>query len=363
LPGRLPFARGFRVFAGADVSSRARARTVPSQGCNAIAQLLIARRRNDATVQVLSHCKMAARLGSGASMTVNGSKQLRVLVVDGDDIGRRKLRLLLESLERLERVEDAASAPQAAAKLGEIAPDLVVLDLDLPGTAGIGMLRAADAPCIIVTTAYPEQSLRTLDLDTVDCLVKPVERERLAVALRHARRRLAERRIAGLALEIAGAAAAFRDPALPGAHGASCYADQMTIRVRRRMFALAVADIAWIEGASQYSRVHAKGGEFLLSRSLSSLESELDPARFFRIHRSAIVNADYVREVMSRGDGRYNVYLQGGEALSLGRGRREVLRRLLSSLKAGGDSPLFPQSRKKVTVPKKSGGPKAAASG
>ena len=279
-------------------------------------------------------------------MHMNGQKRLRVLVVDGDDVARRKLRLLLESIESLERVEDAASVPQAAAKLGEIAPDLVVLDLDLPGTAGIGMLRAADAPCVVVTTAHPEQTLRTLDLDAVDCLVKPVERERLAIALRHARRRLAERRIARLALDIAGAAAAIRDSALPGANRAGCFADQMTIRVRRRMFALAVADIAWIEGASQYSRVHAKGGEFLLSRSLSSLESELDPARFFRIHRSAIVNADYVREVMSRGDGRYNVYLQGGEALSLGRGRRDVLHRLLGGIGA-----------------KKSGGPKAASSG
>jgi len=111
------------------------------------------------------------------------------------------------------------------------------------------------------------------------------------------------------------------------------------------MFALPVEDISWIEGASQYSRVHAKGGEYLLSRSLASLECELDPARFFRIHRSAIVNAAYVREVMSRGDGRYNVYLRGGEALPLGRARRETLYRLLGGIHA-----------------KKSGGPKAAAS-
>ena len=155
------------------------------------------------------------------------------------------------------------------------------------------------------------------------------------------RRRLGERRIAELALEIASAAAAMRGGLLPSASGiAGHYSDQMTIRVRRRMFALPLADIAWIEGASQYSRVHAKGGEYLLSRSLSSLESELDPSRFFRIHRSAIVNAAYVREVMSRGDGRYNVYLQGGVALPLGRARRETLHRLLGGLRTGGDSPL-----------------------
>jgi len=265
-------------------------------------------------------------------MTVNGSKRLRVLVVDGDDMARRKLRLLMESFEQPVRVDDAASVPQAAAKLGEMAPDLVVLDLDLPGAPGIEILRAVNAPCIVVTTANPEDALRTLDLDAVDCLVKPVERERLAVALRHARRRLAERRIAELALEIARAAADIRGVAMPGANGAGRYPDQMTIRVRRRIFALPLADIAWIEGASQYSRVHAKGGEYLLSRSLSSLESELDPSRFYRIHRSAIVNAAYVRELMSRGDGRYNVYLRDGKALPMGRSRREILRKLAEAV-------------------------------
>ena len=144
------------------------------------------------------------------------------------------------------------------------------------------------------------------------------------------------RRIAQLALEIADAAAAIYGPLVPVNGGGSRYSDQLTIRVRRRMFALPVADIVWIQGASQYSRVHARGGEYLLSRSLASLEYELDPARFFRIHRSAIVNAAYVREVMSRGDGRYNVYLQGGQALPLGRGRRETLHRLLGGIKNGG---------------------------
>jgi len=274
-------------------------------------------------------------------MAANGSKRLRVLVVDGDGVARRKLRLLLESLEMGLRAEEAASVSQAAAKLREIGPDLVFLDIDLPDAAGIGPLGAADAPCLVVMTAQPASALRTLALDAADCLVKPLERERLAISLRHARRRLAERRIAGLALEIAGAAADIRGAMLPEAGGAGRYPDQMTIRVRRRMFALSVADIAWIEGASQYSRVHARGGEYLLSRSLASLESELDPSLFFRIHRSAIVNAAYVREVMSRGDGRYNVYLQGGEALPLGRGRREVLERLLGGAeRRRGQSPL-----------------------
>ncbi len=106
----------------------------------------------------------------------------------------------------------------------------------------------------------------------------------------------------------------------------------MTIRVRRRMFSLEVSDISWIQGASQYSRVHTKKGEYLLSRTLASLECELDPKRFFRIHRSAIVNAAHVREVRSSGDGRYNIYLHGGQALPMGRARREILEKLLGGI-------------------------------
>jgi len=278
-------------------------------------------------------------------MATNGTNRLRMVIVDGDEMMRRRLRALLESIEPVELLGEASTAPQAARCIEALRPDLVLLDVDLQGAAGIEALRTADAPCLVAMTAHPERALPAFELEAVDYLVKPVQRERLVTSLARARRRRAERRIAELALEIAGTAAAIHGPAPVIADVGSRFPDQMTIRVRRRMFALPMEDIAWIEGASQYSRVHAKGGEYLLSRSLSSLECELDPTRFFRIHRSAIVNSAYVREVMSRGDGRYNVYLQGGEALPLGRARREMLHRLLGGIHA-----------------KKSGGPKAAAS-
>jgi len=267
-------------------------------------------------------------------MAASDRDRLRVLVVDSDAGARQRLRTLLESLESLEAIEVAQTAPQAGQLVDTFRPDLVLLDIELPAAAAIAPLRRGNWPCLVVMAARPERILPAFDLEALDCLVKPVQRERLAEALRRVRRRLAERRIAELALEIAGAAAVIRgDPPALRAGAAELYPDQMTIRVRRRMFALPVADISWIEGASQYSRVHAKSGEFLLSRSLASLECELDPARFFRIHRSAIVNAACVREVMSRGDGRYNVYLHGGQALPLGRGRRETLHRLLGGMR------------------------------
>jgi two-component system LytT family response regulator len=269
-------------------------------------------------------------------MMANGTARLRMVVVEGDEASRRRLCALLGSCEPLESCDEAGTAAQAARQIEATRPDVVLLDVDLPDAARIEALRADNAPCVVAMTARPERAFPALDIEALDYLVKPVVRERLATALQRVRRRLAERRIAALALEIAGAAAEIRCPP-PLLNGApSRYPEQMTIRVRRRMFALPVADISWIEGASQYSRVHAKAGDYLVSRSLSSLECELDPSRFFRIHRSAIVNGAYVREVMSRGDGRYNVYLHGGEALPLGRNRRDTLQRLLGGMRAGG---------------------------
>jgi two-component system LytT family response regulator len=266
-------------------------------------------------------------------MAVNGAGRLRMVIVDGDEAARRRVLALLQSIEAPQAVEEASTSALAARQIEELRPDVVLLDIDLPGVAGIGPLRTLEPPCIVAMTGRPERALPDCELEVVDYLVKPVERERLTTALQRVRRRLGERRIAELALEIAGTAASIQGTR-SGAGGPARYPEQMTIRIRRRMFALPVADIAWIEGASQYSRVHAKSGEYLLSRSLSSLQSELDPSRFFRIHRSAIVNAAYVREVMSRGDGRYNVYLRGGEALPLGRARRDTLHRLLGGLQA-----------------------------
>jgi two-component system LytT family response regulator len=187
----------------------------------------------------------------------------------------------------------------------------------------------------VFVTAHPEYSLPAFDLQAVDYLVKPVERPRFAVSVRRARQRLAEHRMAGLAMQIVRTSRAVnpdegrRMPAPP-------FPDYMAIRSRRQLFSVHVNDIFWIQGASQYSRVHAKGGEYLLSRTLASLECELDPARFFRIHRSAIVNATHVREVRSCGDGRYSVQLAGGQMLPMGRARREILEKLLTGIATSG---------------------------
>jgi two-component system LytT family response regulator len=268
-------------------------------------------------------------------MATNGTNRVRALIVDDEELGRRVLRTLLASEEDVEVVGEAASASEARRKIAEQRPDLVFMDIEIPGGSGIEVVRQIEEPLpyVIFVTAHPEFALPAFELQAMDYLVKPVQRPRFAGSILRARQRIAERRVAGLAMQIMGAAGGMNGgKAAETATPAARYVDQMTIRIRRRMFSLEVSDISWIQGASQYSRVHTRSGEYLLSRTLASLECELDPKRFFRIHRSAIVNAAHVREVRSSGDGRYNIYLHGGLALPMGRARREILEKLLSGI-------------------------------
>jgi two-component system LytT family response regulator len=269
--------------------------------------------------------------GGGRKMARNGTNRVCALIVDDEDLGRQMLRSMLASDEDVEIVGEAASASEAQRKITELQPDLVFLDIEMPGGNGIELLQAIGEPVpyVVFVTAHPEFALPAFEVHAADYIMKPVQRQRFMVSVARAKQHIAERRVAGLAREIAG---------VVGGNGygevrpTPKYADQMMIRVRRRMFALEVNDISWIQGASQYSRVHTKNGEYLLSRTLASLECELDPKKFFRIHRSAIVNAAHVREVRSSGDGRYNIYLHGGQALPMGRARREILEQLLSGI-------------------------------
>jgi two-component system, LytTR family, response regulator len=271
-------------------------------------------------------------------MAENGTGRVRALIVDDEELGRRMLRSLLSADEDVQVVGEAASASEARRKIAEQRPDLVFMDIEMPGGSGIELLQQIGEPLpyVIFVTAHPQFALPAFEVHAADYLVKPVQRQRFVGSVLRAKQRIAERRVARLARQIAGAVGANGDGAaavpIAAAAPAQKYADQLTIRVRRRMLSLDVNDISWIQGASQYSRVHTRNGEYLLSRTLASLESELDPRKFFRIHRSAIVNASHVREVRSSGDGRYNIYLHGGQALPMGRARREILERLLSGI-------------------------------
>jgi two-component system LytT family response regulator len=262
--------------------------------------------------------------------------RLRTLIVDAQETERLSLCAELKVERDLEIVGEAATALEAQRKIAELQPDLVFLDIEQAGPAGtdvLGDVGGAD-PYLILMAARAESAIPAFEMQAGDCLLKPVQRPRLQISVERARRRIVEKRVAALAFQIVGAIDSLSrrapvDTPETTQNPATGYPDHLRVRVRRRLYSLAMSDILWVQGASQYCRLHTKRGEFVLARTLASLECQLDPRRFFRIHRSAIVNAAHVREVRSTGEGRYNVYLNGGLALPMGRARREILDKLL----------------------------------
>lgn len=262
------------------------------------------------------------------------AEAVRALIVEDEEIGRSLLRYLLGKIDEIEVVDEASNAAEAARKITELSPDLVFMDIEMPGGNGIEVLHGLPSrPLVIFVTAHAEFVLPSLEFQVVDYLLKPVQPQRFIGSVLRAKERVSERRLANLAARIAQATLQLeRNLPASGAAPSAGYAEQIMIRVRRRIFWLSVRDISWVEGASQYCRVHARGDAYLLSRSMASLEGELDPRRFFRVHRSAIVNAAQVREICSSGDAGHYVVLQGGQAVPLSRARRDVRRALVDAV-------------------------------
>lgn len=260
--------------------------------------------------------------------------RVRALIVDDEEMGRSLLRCLLRSIDGVEVIDEATTASEAVQKITALRPDLVFMDIEMPGGNGIDLLYGLPSqPFVIFVTAHAEFVLPALEFQVIDYLLKPVQPQRLAGSVIRARQRISERRLAGLATRIANATSGLHfEPAAAGAAPRARYASQIIIRIRRRIFWLDVGDIAWIEGASQYCRIHATSGSYMLSRSLASFESELDPQRFFRVHRSAIVNLAHVREIRSSGDAGHHLYLRGGQAVPISRARSDVRKKLIEAI-------------------------------
>ncbi len=254
----------------------------------------------------------------------------RALIVDDEPLGRRLIRTLLQDHDDVEIAGEAGSVDEASARLEGAELDIVFLDVQMPGESGLELLRrlGPDTPFVVFVTAHAQFALTAFELHATDYLVKPLQRSRFTECVNRVKRLVAQERMSDLAARMIAADAAAQTRS---ARQRPDYAQRLTFKVRRRVIALDVRDISWVDGANQYCKVHSAQGQYLLSRSLSALVPELDPARFFRIHRSAIINAEHLREVRSDGTGRYFVHLRSGEELPLGRARRGVLESLLAT--------------------------------
>ena len=247
------------------------------------------------------------------------SARLRALVVDDEPLARSLVRVLLARDPEVEMAGEC-SGVEAVETVLRTRPDLLFLDVQMPEVDGFDVLAALGsgrAPGVVFVTAYDHYAVRAFEVHAVDYLLKPIDEARFAAALarakERARTRTADPRLGSLLEEHARRARRF------------------LVRGREKTVVVEAADVDWIEAADYYATLHVGGKAHLLRETLTDLARRLDPERFFRVHRSAIVNFDRVREIhpLFRGDA--ELVLDGGARVRLSRTRRAEFNRLFAA--------------------------------
>ena len=236
------------------------------------------------------------------------TEPLRLLIVDDEPLAIERLQLLLARIEGVQLAGTASDGAAALRLVEAVAPDAVLLDIAMPGMDGIDVARAlskmARPPVVVFVTAFDAFAVAAFDVDAVDYVMKPVSGERLARAVERARERIGARDDAPLA---------------PADEGGAPLAEFWVSEPRGGLVRLAAADIDRITAERDYMRLHVGRRSWLINHTIGRLEAELDPERFVRIHRSAIVRRDFVTGLRRDEGGRWWACLADGDEQKVGR--------------------------------------------
>jgi two-component system LytT family response regulator len=234
---------------------------------------------------------------------------IRVIIVDDEELGRQRVRDLLRSEGGFEVVAECADGNTAVEQIQELRPDLVFLDVQMPGMDGFQVLESLDAavmPVVVFITAYDEFAVRAFEANAVDYLMKPFYKPRFHAAVERARARVEQARLKGLDRRLLSLIEGAPGPSKP---------DRFVIRQGSRIYFLASEEVDWLEGEGNYVRLHSGGKSHLIRSMIGTLVERLDPRRFIRVHRSVIVNVDGIKEIQVFGRGTYVLVLRDGSKL------------------------------------------------
>lgn len=248
--------------------------------------------------------------------------ELRVLVVDDEPLVREGIRVLLKREVDVRMLGEARNGEEAVERIRELRPDLVMLDVQMPGMDGLAVVAALEPeerPAIVFVTAHSEYAIRAFDMHAVDYLLKPFDAERFATALRRARERMAAGKVDRL------------EELLATLRPAPAYPERLLLKHEGTVVVVPANDIDWVEAADNYVNVHARTGRYLVREPLKQIEAKLDPARFARAHRSALVNLSRVKALDPLTAGEYIITLTTGTRLTLSRGCRDEFKSRLES--------------------------------
>ena len=251
--------------------------------------------------------------------------EIRVLIVDDEPLARRGLRQVLKAHSDCRVIAESRTGKEALLALRTMTADVVFLDVKMPGLNGFQVMDAiADErpPLVVLVTAFDQFAVRAYEAEALDYLLKPVTQERFDMAMDRIRERLRSNQ----AIELSQRLGALFDPgAVRTGAGAGAPLRTLVVPTETGDLVLNADEVDWIQSEDYYSAIHALGRRHLIRESLASLEKRLDPVAFMRVHRSAIVSLDRVREVRIGDDGSARLLLRNGTEIPVSRRRREQL--------------------------------------
>ncbi|HEY9154791.1 MAG TPA: LytTR family DNA-binding domain-containing protein [Opitutaceae bacterium] len=253
---------------------------------------------------------------------------LRVLIIDDEPLARDRLRALVKAEPNLELVAEYTNGPEAIAGIVQHGPELIFIDVEMPGCNGLQVVQALPAhlrPAVLFVTAHDRFAVEAFAVQAVDYLLKPFDRERFRTAVKRAEEYIKKR---ALSTETATGAAnpgstSPAKSATPGKKGV----ERLAVKVDGRVVFVSASEIRWVEAADNYVILHLEDRRLMVRDTLSSIEEQLGDPQFTRVNRSAIVRVDQVRELHPTFHGDYVVILRDGTKLPLSRSLRGQVER------------------------------------
>ena len=242
--------------------------------------------------------------------------KIRAVIVDDEELGRDRIQGLLEQQPDIELVGICSDGPSAVSTIDRLKPDLVFLDVQMPGMDGFEVVEQLDwqVPAVVFVTAHDGHALKAFEISALDFILKPFDQTRFEKALERARGQIGRKdspkepamdsRIASLLEEL-------RDERR--------YSERLIVKSSGRVFFIRTDEVDWVEASGNYVKIHTKADAHLLRESMKNMEAKLDPKIFVRIHRSAIVNIDRIKELEPWFHGEYIVIMRDGTRLTASR--------------------------------------------
>jgi two-component system LytT family response regulator len=252
------------------------------------------------------------------------SKRLRAIVVDDEPPGRQKIKEYLKHDQDIELVAECSNGREAVEEIRSKSPDLLFLDIQMPGIDGFGVLEELDGdhlPAVIFVTAYDQYALQAFEVHALDYLLKPFDKERFQGALQRAKSHIEQQKLGDVRHRLLAL--------LEGMRAAKRHANRLVVKSAGRVFFLKTDEIDWIEAAGNYVRLHTGNDTHLLRETMGAIQKKLDPNQFIRIHRSTFVNMEKIKELQPWFHGEYVVILRDGTQLTMSRSYRNNLPELL----------------------------------